>query len=430
MPRNSSGVYSKPAGTTAVTNTTVDPSPWNGLTTDLGNEITNSLPRDGSAPMLAPLQHANGTQSQPAITFASDTTTGFYHKGAGIISVVTNGAEIATLSASGFASAAAYSEQSGNLTATSANLGQVIRFTASATATLTAAASLGSGWRLTVIADGGDLTITPTSPDLIDGWSSLIVPNGRSCTIYCNGAGFRTDRDYAQLAGFRNLLMNPDLRVNGRGYVSGTVTTAANQYSVDRWRVVTLGQSLTFAASGNGYTFTAPAGGLEQVIEAANIRGGAYVLNWSGNATATVNGTAVTAGTPFTLTANANVTVRFTGGTVTQPQLEYGNVTAFEQRPISVETALCQRFYERFFAAWGGDATNSAAYFVWCPFKVTKRVPPSIVNISQSGALNGGFNVRTVGGNDVSGVSITGTISAASGPSKGFSDVWYADAEF
>ncbi len=430
MPRNSSGVYSKPAGTTAVTNTTVDPSPWNQLTSDLGTEITNSLPRDGSAPMLAPLQHANGSQSQPAITFASDTTTGFYHKAAGVISVVTGGAEIATLSATGFASAAAYSEQSTNFTATSANLGQVIRLTAALAIALTAAATLGNGWRLTVIATNGDVTITPNSPDLIDGWSSLVVPNGRSCTIYCNGTGFWTDRDYAQLAGFRNKLINPDLRVNNRGYVSGTATTAANQYSVDRWRVVTLGQNLTFAASGNGYSFTAPGGGVEQVIEGANIEGGSYVLNWGGAATATVNGTSVTKGTPFTLPANTNATVRFTGGTVTQPQLEYGNVTAFEQRPIGEEMALCQRFYEQFNAVWGGDATNGSSYVVWCPFRAPKRISPTVTNISSAGVLNGGFNPRGVGAVSTSGTMIVGVVSGGTGPSRGFFDVWSADADF
>ncbi|NZD60089.1 hypothetical protein HX900_03010 [Rhizobium sp. WYCCWR 11290] len=55
MPRNpSTGVYSKPAVTTPSVGQVIDPVPWNALTTDLGNEITNSLPRDGSAPMVAP----------------------------------------------------------------------------------------------------------------------------------------------------------------------------------------------------------------------------------------------------------------------------------------------------------------------------------------------------------------------------------------
>lgn len=61
----------------------------------------------------------------------------------------------------------------------------------------------------------------------------------------------------------KNLLINPLFLINQRGYVSGTATGGANQYTVDRWRVVTAGQNLTLSGS----QATAPAGGLEQVVE-------------------------------------------------------------------------------------------------------------------------------------------------------------------
>lgn len=141
---------------------------------------------------------------------------------------------------------------------------------------------------------------------------------------------------------FRNLLFNPLGNINQRGYVSGTATTGANQYTVDRWRVVTSGQNLAFGA-----TFTAPAGGVEQVIEGANIAAGVHTLSWTGNATATVNGAAITnGGNTASLTAGANVTVRFTGGTFSQPQFEIGTVaTPFERRPFGLELSLCQRYF-------------------------------------------------------------------------------------
>lgn len=57
MPRNpSTGVYSKPAGTTPSVGQVIDPAPWNALTTDLGNETTVSLPRDDSGAVVAPEQ--------------------------------------------------------------------------------------------------------------------------------------------------------------------------------------------------------------------------------------------------------------------------------------------------------------------------------------------------------------------------------------
>lgn len=148
-----------------------------------------------------------------------------------------------------------------------------------------------------------------------------------------------------QLAGMRNKIINGNFQVNQRAYVSGTNVGAANTYTLDRWRVVASGQNITFTASGNGNLVTAPAGGLEQVVEGVNIEGGTYVLNWTGTATATVNGTARAKGESFTLTANINATVRFSSGTVGLVQLEPGTVaTPFEHRPYGIELGLCRRY--------------------------------------------------------------------------------------
>jgi hypothetical protein len=55
MPRNSSGVYSPPSGTLAVTATTIASIPYNNFVNDAASALTGSLPRDGSAGMLASL---------------------------------------------------------------------------------------------------------------------------------------------------------------------------------------------------------------------------------------------------------------------------------------------------------------------------------------------------------------------------------------
>ena len=95
MPRNpSTGGYSKPAGTTPAVGQVIDPAPWNALTTDLGNEVTNSLPRDGSAPMIAPLKAASGTVSAPGIGFATNPQTGLYLKGGGLLGFTQNGVDV------------------------------------------------------------------------------------------------------------------------------------------------------------------------------------------------------------------------------------------------------------------------------------------------------------------------------------------------
>lgn len=186
-----------------------------------------------------------------------------------------------------------------------------------------------------------------------------------------------------QLAGMRNLLINGNFQINQRRYVSGTNVGAANTYTLDRWRVVTSGQNVTFTASGNGNQITAPAGGIEQVIDGINIGGGTYVLNWTGTATATVNGTGRAKGESFTLPANTNATVRLIGGTASQVQLEPGTVpTPFEHRPFGAELALCQRYFELVDAAQGFDGASAvgADFSIRTTeqFKVAKRVIPTM----------------------------------------------------
>lgn len=53
MPRNSSGIYSVPAGTAAVTNTDISSTAYNAFLTDISSAMTNSVNVQGTAPMLA-----------------------------------------------------------------------------------------------------------------------------------------------------------------------------------------------------------------------------------------------------------------------------------------------------------------------------------------------------------------------------------------
>jgi len=189
MPRNSSGVYSKPAGTTAVAGNLIDPVPWNSLTTDLGNEITNSLPRDGSAPMTAPFLASAGTSLLPSITFNTAATTGFYLKSATEIGVISAAVEVGTIGPYGF-NLGAFASKSGNYTAVVADNNAVHRYTATATVSLTAAATLGSNWRYTAVADGATVTIDPNGAETINGAATLVLQSGQTASIICTGSAF------------------------------------------------------------------------------------------------------------------------------------------------------------------------------------------------------------------------------------------------
>ena len=178
----------------------------------------------------------------------------------------------------------------------------------------------------------------------------------------------------------RNLLINSNFAINQRAYVSGAATATANKYTLDRWRVVTSGQNLTFGSASPDRIVTAPAGGLEQVIGGAAIEGGVYTLSWAGTATATVNGTAIAnGGNTAALTAGANVTVRFTGGTVDKPQFERGTkVTPYERRLPEMELDACQRYGEPGQGEVSGNGPTGVEYAVRVTFKHTKRATPTI----------------------------------------------------
>jgi hypothetical protein len=208
---------------------------------------------------------------------------------------------------------------------------------------------------------------------------------------------------------FRNRLINAQGLINQRGYVSGTATTTENQYTVDRWRVVTSGQNLTFTTTNNEVTFTAPAGGIEQVIEGLNLESGTYVLNWEGTATATVGGAAVAKGGTVTVVGGTNTTVRFIGGTFIRPQFEAGSVaTPFERRPYGTELALCQRYYWKnapLTAATNaglgtGFQTSTIASSITVFYPVTMRALPTVSfsNLIVSDNTAYDADVSSVGG--------------------------------
>ena len=158
-----------------------------------------------------------------------------------------------------------------------------------------------------------------------------------------------------------NIIINGDGSVNQRGYTSGTATTGANEYTLDRWRVVTSGESLTFTGNEAGRIMTAPSGGVEQVIEGRNIAGGTYAISWTGTATGAVDGTTVSNGDTVTLTANTNSTIKFTSGTFTNVKVEKGDVaTPFEHCSFGEELMLCQRYFWTLIPRDGRYATTGA----------------------------------------------------------------------
>ncbi|WP_221155128.1 hypothetical protein [Rhizobium lentis] len=126
------------------------------------------------------------------------TTSIAFGIAAGVQTAV-NAANAAAASAAAAAASASsvislvYATKTGDYTALVTDNNAWHRYTATATVTLTAAATLGTSWRYKITADGGDVTIDPNASELINGASTLVVPNGYSTTIVCTGTAFYSD---------------------------------------------------------------------------------------------------------------------------------------------------------------------------------------------------------------------------------------------
>lgn len=152
MPRNVSGIYSKPAGTTAVANTLIESAKYNSTIDDLVQDA------NAARPVTAGGTGGNSVQSAQSSLSVDNKV--------------------------------ALTGKSGNYTAIASDNNAVHRYTAAATVTLTAAATLGANWHYTVVADGGDVTVDPNGSETINDVTTLTVPNGSSATIICDGANF------------------------------------------------------------------------------------------------------------------------------------------------------------------------------------------------------------------------------------------------
>jgi hypothetical protein len=238
--------------------------------------------------------------------------------------------------------------------------------------------------------------------------------------------------------GFRNLLINGDFRINQRGYTSGT-SLSSGVYGFDRWKVVTGPLALTFTAAPQGQQITIPSlGAIRQIIERANIIPGTYVLSWTGTAGGRVYNEGASAPSynlgnslTFVLDGTANVVVDMAAGgssaTVGNVQLERNlQATPFEQRPIGVETSLCQRYYQRAIGGTGGlflatgfaDAAGTG-YNTTFQLKTTMRVAPTL-------AVTGTFT-----GYDLSVQrTVTGLTSTRSTPDIASGDPTYGGGTF
>ena len=223
-------------------------------------------------------------------------------------------------------------------------------------------------------------------------------------------------------SGLVNLFMNSAFIHNQRSYVSGAATSGANQYTIDRIRVVVSGENLAFTAAAFGNRITAPAGGAEQVVEGIFIVGGDYVCTWTGTGSIQVNGVAKAKNETFTLTAGANATVRMFGEFETFAFTRPDMAGRYEYNFQADFNGCCRYAYQFGASRPKGQASSAATVtsievYTPAPMRTTPAISVGSHNFTNSaGAQVGPF---TVVATSVSGSSVRLDASGGSGLAAG-----------
>lgn len=93
MARNGSGSFSLVAGNPVTIGTQITATWANNTLSDIASELTGSVAADGQTTITGPIKFSAGSVSAPAMTFSSETNTGFYRSGAGVVSLSIAGSQ-------------------------------------------------------------------------------------------------------------------------------------------------------------------------------------------------------------------------------------------------------------------------------------------------------------------------------------------------
>ena len=223
MPRNGSGVYAGTAGIPVTSGTTISSTVFNNLITDIGNELTASMPVAGTAPMTGTLRAVLGSASAPGYTFTGDTNTGIYSAGADTLNLSTGGTLAMTVSSTqtttwaGKAVGKAFDVDAvtsvASATTTDIGAAATSEVLITGTTTITGFGTSNAG----IVRRGifaGALTLTHNA-------TSLILPGGANITTAAN------DSFVARSLGSGNWIVTQYQKATGQAVINPTVVTSA-----------------------------------------------------------------------------------------------------------------------------------------------------------------------------------------------------------
>lgn len=116
---------------------------------------------------------------------------------------------------------------------------------------------------------------------------------------------------------------------------------------------------------------------------------------------------------------------------LTGVQVEVGSTaTAFEFRPIGMELALCQRYYQASGSAetiFSGNVTNAQLYYMTVRFPVPMRATPTTISVTNTAATSFPAVASTPAGSSTAGFYLSRTANASAYGQ--WQDTWTASAE-
>ena len=194
-----------------------------------------------------------------------------------------------------------------------------------------------------------------------------------------------------------NSIINGDFRINQSGYVSSAVLSAG-AYGHDQWKAGAGGGNYSFTQLKSSTQITIASGkSLIQPIEDVNVAGGPYVLSWAGTAQARAGINTLTpsgsyAGSPLLIagqTAGTVMSVEFNSGTLGSVKLERGAIaTPFVMQSYDDELLACQRYWQRSYIAWLGEAVAGYNCYGAMTLLNIMRTTPTLTGTN---ANNNGF---------------------------------------
>ena len=321
MSRNGSGVYSPTAGVPVTSGTTISSTVFNNWATDVGNEITASLPVAGTAPMTGALRATLGSVSAPGYTFSGDTNTGIYSAGADTLNLATAGTLALTISSTqtttwaGKAVGKAFDVDAvttvASASTTDIGAAATSEVSITGTTTITGFGTSNAGIRRRGKFTGV-LTLTHNATSLIlPGGTSITTAAGDTFEAVSEGSGNWRVTSYFRASGLP--IVNPSTRDPTAGtYTATTSGTTKDFTGIPSWatnvRIVLVGVSTNGSAgvgiqigySGGiettGYSGTVfddsttaniSGGFFDNTASAALVRHGAYYLTLADSATNT-----------------------------------------------------------------------------------------------------------------------------------------------